>query len=120
MIFRVLAWLSNAGLIAFYVVLATCIPAIFIRAIRPISGFILTLSTWLWGSYLWIGCAVLLYSWSTVALAIGILLGGVGVVPLAVIYCLFTGLWKAALMFTVQLCMVWGGRLLASWMMEQA
>jgi hypothetical protein len=119
MIYRILGWLNNASLWAIGAAIVGCIPSIFSRRIRPLSGFVLTICTWIWGPTLWLWSAVTVYlNWGLFWLLFGLFLGGVGVVPVAFVRLLFARRWEDFFVLTFQIILVWGGRLLAAKMTQ--
>jgi len=120
LLYRIVAWLNTASLWAIAVALAVCLPAIFIRKIRPFSGTVLAFCTWIWGPTLWLWCVGnVLAGWGVFWLVVGILLGGVGVIPVALICFITAGRWWDVGELLFQFALVWGGRLLATKMMDQ-
>ena len=120
LLYRIVAWLNTASLWAIALALVVCLPAIFIRKIRPVSGMTLAFCTWVWGPTLWLWCvANILANWGVFWLIVGILLGGVGVIPVALFGFLFGGHWGDVASLLFQLALIWGGRYLAAKMMDQ-
>ncbi len=64
----------------------------FSRSLRPVIGMLLYGSSYLFGLVTWIyGLAVTLSLWGIVAVIIGIILGGIGVVPIGLLAALVQG-----------------------------
>lgn len=88
-----LSWL------AFIVALAFCVPAIFIRRLRRVSGKVLNGCTWVWTFNIWIwSCAVVLAKWGTFWLILGIFFFA-GTVPMALVCFLFSKDWVSLASF---------------------
>ena len=66
-----------------------------IPSARGTAGMIILFSTYIYGLSAWIyGLAVTLALWGWLAVIIGVVLGGVGVVPIGLLASMFTGHWE--------------------------
>lgn len=74
-----IAWIGLA------ISLVVCGPLAIFRTTRPVAGLGFWVFSYLLGATTWfLGCSITLATWGWIAVVIGILLGGVGVVPIAV------------------------------------
>ena len=75
-----LAWLGVA------VVILIFLPLSFFQKTKLIAGKGMYYASWLFGTTTWIlGCTITLATWGWPAIIIGFLLGGIGVVPIAIL-----------------------------------
>jgi hypothetical protein len=87
-----------------------------IKGLRPPFGRLVFFFNWLWCGSLWCWCALtLLAKYSTGLFILGVVLAGVGVIPVALVASLFTGHW--ADVGNILLCTVFiiAGRLISFW-----
>jgi hypothetical protein len=89
--------------------------------IRGVAGIIIYVSSYVYGLSAWIfGLAVTLALWGWLAVVIGIILGGIGVVPIGLLAAIFHGEWGIfwTLLFTVVL--TYGSRTIGSVLVDSA
>jgi|SRR6266853_3166593 len=92
---KVLPWLLNAGSIAFDICVLILGPLCIFRKTRPWAGLGYFLSSFLFGAILFaFSCIVCVHLWGYGALFFGLFLGGVGVVPVALLAALFHRAWS--------------------------
>ena len=66
-----------------------------IPSVRATAGIIILISSYIYGLSAWIyGLAVSLALWGWIAVIIGMILGGVGVVPIGLLASILTGHWE--------------------------
>jgi hypothetical protein len=99
--------------------------ALLISSLRPgvriFGSGTLFLCSGLWGLTLWLWCIRVLYlGWGVGLCVIGVLLGGVGVVPTALICLASAGRWPDTLDLLSQTALTFGGYLVAKWLAERA
>ena len=95
------------------------IPLSFIDALKGITGTVIFYSSFFFGLITWIfGFVATYYTWGTTAIIIGLLLGGIGVVPIGFLAALITGQWLALFMILLGVAVTWGTRLIAFRIME--
>lgn len=104
-----------------FVCTAVVLPLAVFRATRAFTGkvlrffsYMLGLTTWIWGF------SVTYLLWGGWAVAIGILLLGVGVVPLAFVAAGFEGWWLIVGQMALTIVLVFGTRAAGAWMIESA
>jgi hypothetical protein len=91
---KVLPWLTHLGTIAVIVCVVVLLPLCVFKAIRPWVGLAYYYTSYLFGIVLFaFSCVVVVQLWGYVGLIFGLLMGGVGVVPLAFFATLFHGEW---------------------------
>lgn len=82
------------------------------RRLRPFVGLVLFISSYIFGMSVWIyGLAVTLSLWGVLALIIGLVLGGVGVVPIGMLAAIFHGEWGIFFTLLITLVLTYGTRL---------
>lgn len=92
---KALPWLLNAGSIAFDVCVLGLLPLCIFRRTRPWAGFGFYLASFLFGIALFaFSCLVVVTIWGYGGLIVGLVLGGVGVVPVAFFAALFHAEWS--------------------------
>jgi hypothetical protein len=86
-----------AGVYASYAVIVLFIIAAVIKSSRPLCGLLIHIATYIWGIGIWLSCAISLYLlWHWTGLIVGVLLFGIGVVPLALVAMLLNGYFAEA------------------------
>jgi hypothetical protein len=66
-------------------------------------------------------CVLTTYTlWGPLAVVAGILMAGIGIVPLAIIACVTKGLWAIAVQMFLIVLLTWGSRLGAVALLESA
>ncbi len=89
-----LPWLSLVCVIVFAICLLVLLPLSIFRKVRPWTGLGLFFASFLFGTMLFaFSCLVVLQLWGGFGLAVGLVLAGVGVVPVAFLAALFHGEW---------------------------
>jgi hypothetical protein len=112
MIIRILAWLIHAGELLIVINLLMLLLAAFVKRTRSAVGGLLLFSTIVWAFTLTVWSSVTVYLgcggfWT----AVGLLLGIVGIIPVAFLYLLSNAHWFELLELLFQLALV-----LAGWM----
>lgn len=121
------AWLSEKALpainyvtiIGFAIVVMIALPASFFRPFRALCAWSFLLWSYLCGISLWMCCLLLtLNLWGVTAVIIGLLMAGVGVIPMAILATSFKFQWSFVLQLLLQLILclaarIYGYRLLA-------
>ncbi len=99
----------SAGVFIFNVVV--CIPLAFFRRTKEFSGKALFISSFFYGLLLWLGCLVITFKlWGWLGIIVGLILLGVGIVPIAIIATLVAGLWTILLHIIVLIIVIWLAR----------
>jgi len=119
MIVGIVRWLIYAGEILVAANLLTLLIAAFVRKFRELAGGLLYMSGYVWAMTLIAWSAVTVYSgWGWFLTILGLVLGGVGIVPVAFFCLLFARHWAdlGELLFQCALAAVgyiFGPRLMA-------
>ncbi|MCA9350352.1 hypothetical protein KC874_01525 [Candidatus Saccharibacteria bacterium] len=88
---------------------------------RGISGLIIYVSSYVYGLGTWIfGLAVTLALWGWLAVIIGLLLGGVGVVPIGMLAAMFNGEWGVFWTLFLSLILTYGSRIIGTMLISNA
>ena len=97
------------------------IPLALFRSTRAFAGSAIFTSTYIWGAGLWFMSTVaVLNLWGWIALLVGLLLFGVGVVPIALVALVLNGQWSQAGYLMWLLIQVLGLRLFAVWLITKS
>lgn len=110
-------WLAG---IVFAINLIALLIAI-IPSARGVSGVIIYLSSYVYGLGTWIfGLAVTLALWGWVAVIVGILIGGIGVVPVGLLAAIFHGRWDIFWTLLINLLLTYGARIIGMVLVSSA
>lgn len=103
----------GVAIILFFVNIVTLLWAVVPRA-RGVVGIILLLSSYVYGLASWIyGLLVTLALWGWIAIIIGLILGGVGVIPIGMLASLFHGRWDIFFTLLMLIVITYGTRMVA-------
>jgi hypothetical protein len=110
---------------AFYLGILCCITIFPILAIfrrtRSVAGWGYIASGWVFGASLWTMCLLTVFdAWGAVATAIGVLLVGVGVIPMALIVLSISGQWSLFAEVLIIGAAALGIMMLGSWLLGKA
>ncbi len=98
--------------ICFFIVLFT-LPFAFIKKLRRFVGTLVFVSSYVFGLNLWLFSTLITYSlWGVFGLLIGLIIFGVGVVPIAFLSSAFKGLWSTVSDIIFGLILTFGTRML--------
>ncbi len=110
-------WLAG---VLFIINIVALIVAIAPKA-RGWSGLIIYISSYVYGLGTWIfGLAVTLALWGWIAVIIGLLLGGVGVVPIGMLAAILNGEWGIFWTLFISLALTYGARLIGTLLVSSA
>jgi hypothetical protein len=118
-------WLVNitgflAGL-ALTVVLFVLLPLSIARRTRSFAGQGIIFASWVWGIALWMSAtAILLNLWGFWGFVIGVVLLGVGSVPVAAFASLINREWAYLGGLAIGVLVVYGMRILSVWLLGKA
>lgn len=108
---HVLPYLAPIAFIAFLVDLVVLLPLAAFRRLRGFLGFAIYLSSYLFGIVTWlIGLLLAYHLWGLGAVIIGLILAGVGVVPIAMLATLFKGMWAELITLILLVIVTFGTR----------
>ena len=107
-------WLFRAAWFAFFVCLVPLAPLAAFKATRKISSIGFLICSFVFGLVCWVCGFLVTYSfWGATGVVIGLVIAGVGVVPIGIIAALFHGIWSTAGFLLVLLILTFGSRALA-------
>ena len=96
----------SVGVFIFNII--ACIPLAFFRGTKEFAGKAFFLSSYFYGVVLWLGCLVITFKlWGWIGMVIGLVLLGIGIVPIAVIATVIAGLWGIVLHIIVLVLVIW-------------
>lgn len=88
---------------------------------RAASGLVIFVSSYVFGLGTWIfGLAVTLALWGWIAVIIGVLMGGVGVVPIGMLAAIFHGEWGIFWTLLINLMLTYGARIIGRALVSSA
>ena len=118
---RILPWLVLASYFALAVSVLILLPLSLISATRAIGGIGMMYASYVFGITVWFGGFFLAYAiWGVWAVIVGLVLLGIGVVPVAMLATLVNGIWSELLWLVVLLVLVWGTRIFGAWVTSKA
>ena len=121
------AWISTKllplfpilSLITFGVVVLIVLPLAVPKATRGFASAALVIASYVFGVTLWMeGLLLTLTIWGLSAVFIGLLLGGVGVVPIAMLATLIDGMWSPLIELVLLMVATVGLRFGGNWLGE--
>ena len=118
---KVYPLISDLAFLAFVCDLVIMLPLYLFRKTKIFSASTIYYSSYLFGLQLWLsGLMLTLQIWGIWAVIIGLLLLGIGVIPIAIIATLFHGLWQELGELLLSLVLVFGSRMLGLYMIGKA
>ena len=112
---------SIIGAIALFLAVVVLGPMVLIRRTREAAGVGMVIASWVLGVGLWLWSALVVFAfWGVVGLVVGLLIAGVGVLPLAAIASLLHGSWPILIQLILYTAVVFGLRILGVWISEKA
>ena len=91
---HLLPWLTVISFIVFAIVIFVLLPLAIPRATRGFSSVSILIASYVFGATLWMfGLLLTYFTWGVVAVIIGLVFFGVGVVPIALLATLLKGMW---------------------------
>lgn len=117
---KVLPWLKPAFLLTLAASIFLCGPLALFRRTRGAAAAGLMIASYVFGAILWITALLLTYQlWGTLAVIIGLLILGVGIVPIALLAAIFSAEWWHLADLVVLLLLTFGIRVLALWLADK-
>ena len=114
-------WVSNIALAVFIIDLIVVLPISFFKKPKGLCGIILLNSSYILGLQLWLsGLMLTLQIWGIWAAIIGILLFGVGVIPIALIATSVKGMWNEGFQILLSVLVVFATRMLGAYLIEKS
>ena len=91
---KIISWSVAIAQIFFVLDIIIFLPLSFIKKTKKFAGKGLFFSGFIFGFTVWLIGAIITFSyWGIIALIIGLVLMGVGVIPMGIVACFFNGLW---------------------------
>src|SRR5882724_1197892 len=114
-------WLVALNGLTLAVLVLVLLPNAVFSSVPKFAGGGMFIASYIFGATLWVWSLLLTYTlWGGVGLAIGLFMAGVGVVPLAMLATLFSGLWPILGQLVLGLILTVGGRLWGLRLLEKA
>ena len=118
---KVFPWLTPA----FFLTLTVCVfllgPMSFIAKTRWLAAVGFLWCSYVFGTILWIWALLLTFElWGMIAVVIGLLIVGIGIVPVALLASLFRGEWAGLGNLVIMILATFGFRILAIWLASKA
>lgn len=118
---KIYPWLVTATGFALGVVTFVFLPLLLFRKTRGFSGAGLRIASAMFGFTLWVWGLLLTYDlWGAIAVLIGLVLLGVGVVPIAMLATLFKGMWLTLGELVLLTVLTFGTRFAGAWATSKA
>ena len=108
-----LPWLFLLSAAAFAVCIIIVLPLAIVRSLRPWAGLAIYIASYLFGITCWFSGLLITWSiWGGWAVFVGLLIAGIGVVPIAVLASLFNAMWANVAFLIVMVVVTFGSRML--------
>ncbi len=107
---------SEASLASGTILFLILLPLSILKKARPFTAVIILVVSFIFGITLWMeGLFVTLSTWGTLAVVIGLLIGGIGVVPVGMLAAVFHGLWGAFFELLILVILTYSSRIFSQW-----
>ena len=114
-------WLLGIALLSLLISVFCFLPSAALKETRLFAGVGLLICSYVFGALLWaFGFLVTYNLWGIFGLVIGLMLFGVGVVPIAILATLFKGMWSTLGLLILGLFAVYGTRSLSGYFAVRA
>ncbi len=114
---KLMPWLVTASTYALLVCIFIFLPLCIFRKTRPWAGVGFVYASLLFGAMLFAySCLFVVFAWGYGALAVGLILAGVGVVPVALLAAIFHGEWTVFWELLFGVVLTFGPRVLGTWL----
>jgi hypothetical protein len=118
---KLMPWLVKASGIALLICIFIFLPMSLFRRLRALAGMGCYYASYVFGSMLFAySCLYVVFAWGYMALAIGLIFAGVGVVPVAFLAAIFHGEWLAFWELVFGIVLTFGTRGFALWLITKA
>lgn len=109
---RALPWASTVSGVVFCVVVFVLLPLAIPRATRLFSSTSIFVGSYVFGATAWMLALLLAYEiWGWTGVIIGLLLGGIGVVPVALLATLLNGIWAGFFLLLALVILTYASRI---------
>ena len=114
-------WLVTATGVALGIVTLVFLPLLPFRKTRAFAGVGLNFASVMFGFTLWVWGLLLTYRlWGAIGVVIGLVILGVGVIPIAMLATLFKGMWLTLGELVLLTVLAFGSRFVAVWATTKA
>jgi len=118
---KILPWLSMVMAVVFVLDVLIILPLGIFRKTKALSGIGLVISSYVYGLTLWLWTLLLTYViWGGIAVIAGLLIVGVGVVPMAMLATAFKGEWSLTGQIVLLLVLTFGSRIFGLYLGQRA
>jgi hypothetical protein len=118
---HVYPWLVLIASIAFWITVLIFMPLALFRRTRGAAGICTYCVSYVFGLTLWVWSLLLCYTiWGIGGIVAGLILMGIGVVPIAMLASLFNGLWSTLGELALLVLITYGSRLLGYYITSKA
>jgi len=118
---RVYPWLVLIASIAFWITVLIFMPLALFRRTRAAAGICTYCVSYVFGLTLWVWSLLLCYTiWGIGGIVAGLILMGIGVVPIAMLASLFNGLWSTLGELALLVLITYGSRFLGIYITSKA
>ena len=118
---RIYPWLVVLTAVTFFVVIFVLLPMAIFRRTRVFAIMGLYISSYVFSLMLWVSSLLTSYTiWGVTGVVVGVFLGGIGVVPVAVLATLFAGMWSVAGQLLLMTAIAIGTKFLGFWLMMKS
>lgn len=116
-ILPIISWITGILLALNLIALLVAIS----RKARGVVGIFIYISSYIYGLQTWLaGFAVTLVFWGWFAVIVGVIMGGVGVVPIGMLAAIFHSRWDIFLLLLFDLILTYGSRVTGAVLAESA
>jgi hypothetical protein len=118
---RLLPWFVLASLLATVILVIVLLPLAAIRRTRPFASVAILIVSYVLGVTVWMeGLLITMALWGWFAVAVGLFVAGIGVVPIAMVATLSKAMWRPFTELVTLTTLTFGTRLLALWVASKA
>ncbi len=118
---KIYPWLVGISSIALIILVFILLPLAIFRKTRAFAGNGIMISSYVFGSTLWVyGLLLTYFLWGGIAVFIGLFMFGVGVVPIAMLATVFKGLWPTLGELVFLTILTFGTRFAAAFVIAKA
>jgi hypothetical protein len=118
---RVLPWFVLASVLVLAFLIIVLLPLAAFQRFRPFASEAIVIVSYVFGVTVWMeGLLLTMALWGTFAVVLGLVIAGVGLVPIAMLATLFNGMWAGLAELVVLTLLTLGSRLFAVWVASKA
>lgn len=118
---RIFPWMATIFWIVIALTIIILVPLSIIKKTRDIGLGGIFITSYIYGLLLWVWSFLITYStWGWIAIIIGLVVMGVGVVPIAFLAALLNAQWTILLQMIILIAITYGTRLLVNFIAEKS